>query len=228
MLESIDNDLWHAVHAFRANGLPVTTRMTVVRLPGRRLLVHSPIPADRELRSQLDELGNVAFIVAPNLMHHLFLAPFAAAFPQAVVFGPPGLRRKRPDLGAIEPLPEAACAAWQPELEHFGFEGIPAGDESVWFHRPSATLIVTDLVQWMRGPLAWPTRAYAVLTGVSRAPAVPLTVRALVRDRAAAERSARRLLQWPFARVLLAHDAIITRDAHACLARALSVLQRRS
>ena len=101
-LEPLDTGLWHATHAFKANGLPITTRMTVVRLPGRKLLIHSPIPMPpgSALLRQVQDLGSVAFIVAPNNMHHLFLAPCAAAFPGAVVYGPRGLAHKRPDLAA--------------------------------------------------------------------------------------------------------------------------------
>ena len=223
MLQPIDDNLWHAVHAFTANGLPITTRMTVVRLPGRQLLVHSPVPPSDGLRRQLDSLGSVAFIVAPNKMHHLFLAPFAATYPGAAVHGPHGLPKKRQDLGAMKELPAGDVPGWLPELEHFAFEGIPAGNESVWFHRPSATLIVTDLLQWMQGDLPWTTRAYATLTGVRQGLAVPRTVRALVRDRAAARRSAARLLRWPFTRVVMAHNAILDTEAHAQVARALAV-----
>lgn len=225
-LESIDTHLWHATHAFKANGLPITTRMTVVRLPGRKLLVHSPVPMppDSELWRQMQGLGTVAFVVAPNKMHHLFLAPCAAAFPDAVVYGPQGLAHKRPDLAArLRELPAGDVTEWLPDLEHLAFEGIPAGNESVWFHRPSATLIVTDLLQWMAGDLSWPTRAYATLTGVRRKLAVPLTVRALVRDRAAAALSAERVLRWPFTRVVMAHNQVIDSDAHAQVARALAV-----
>lgn len=223
MLQPIDDNIWHMVHAFRANGLPITTRMTVVRLPGRRLLIHSPIPLSNDLRRQLDGLGSVAFIVAPNNMHHLFLHPFATAFPNAIVYGPAGLRRKRPDLEVIKELPTGDVAEWQPDLEHVAFAGIPAGSESIWFHRPSATLIVTDLLQWMQGELAWSIKTYAVVTGVRRKLAVPRTVRALVRDRSAAALSAKRVLRWPFSRVVIAHNTIIGTDAHAQVASALSV-----
>lgn len=223
MLQLIDTNIWHAVHAFAANGLPITTRMTVVRLPERKLLVHSPIPLSDSMRRQFAELGRVAFIIAPNRMHHLFVAPFAAAFPDATVYGPAGLHKKRPDLRAISDLPAEDVAEWQPDLEHLAFEGIPAGSESVWFHRPSATLIVTDLVQWMQGNLPWSTKTYAVLTGVRRKLAVPLTVRALVRDRAAAAQSAERVLRWPFSRLVVAHNAIIDTDAHGQMASALAV-----
>lgn len=223
MLQPIDDNLWHATHAFTANGLPITTRMTVVRLPGRKLLLHSPIPLNDGLLGQVEALGCVAFIVAPNKMHHLFLAPCAAAFPGAVVYGPRGLRKKRPNLGAMRELPPGEVPEWGPDLEHLAFEGIPAGNESVWFHRPTATLVVTDLLQWMRGDLPWATRAYAALTGVRRGLAVPWTVRALVRDRAAAARSAERVLRWPFTRVVTAHNAIVDTDAHGQVAWALAV-----
>ena len=220
MLQSIDKNLWHTVHAFTANALPVTTRMTVVRLPSGKLLIHSPTPLTDALQRELDELGQVAFIIAPNLMHHLFLAPFAAAFPNARIYGPAALRNKRPDLGPMMVLPANNVAEWMPDLEHFVFEGIPAGCESVFFHRPTATLIVTDLVQWMQGDIAWSTKIYAALTGVRKQLAVPLTVRLLTRDRDAAAKSAKRLLDWPFERIIFAHNSIIDTDAHALVSQA--------
>lgn len=223
MLQPIDDNIWHKVHAFHVNGLPITSRMTIVRLPERKLLIHSPIPLSNDLHRQIDELGSVAFIVAPNKMHHLFLAPFAAAFPDATVYGPKGLAKKRPDLGVIKELPAGEVPEWLPDLEHFAFAGIPAGSESLWFHRPSSTLIVTDLLQWMQGDLPWSIKTYAVLTGVRRGLAVPRTVRALVRDRAAAAQSAERVLGWPFSTVVTAHNTIVSKDAHAQVARALSV-----
>ena len=225
-LEPLATHLWHATNAFQANGLPITSRMPVVRLPENKLLLHSPIPmpSGSERLRQVQALGTVAFIVAPNKMHHLFLAPCAAAFPDAMVYGPQGLAKKRPDLAArLHELPAGNLPAWLPDLEHMAFDGIPAGNESVWFHRPSATLIVTDLLQWMAGDLPWSTRAYASLTGVLRGLAVPWTVRALVRDRAAAARGAEQLLRWPFTRVVMAHNQVIEADAHALVARALAV-----
>ncbi|WP_036593236.1 DUF4336 domain-containing protein [Ottowia thiooxydans] len=223
MLQPIDTNIWHAVHSFTANGLPITTRMTVVRLPDRKLFVHSPIPLDDETRLQLDALGRVAFIVAPNLFHHLFLGLFSDAYPEALVYGPAGLRKKRPDLQALRDLPTGENQEWEPDLEHLTFEGIPAGRESIWFHRPTGTLIVTDLVQWWQGKLRWTTQAYAILTGVRHKPAVPLTVRALVRDKQAAARSAERLLQWPISRIVVAHNTIIETNAYAQITHALRV-----
>ena len=82
---------------------------------------------------------------------------------------------------------------------------------------------MTDLLQWMAGDLAWSTRVYATLTGVRRQLAVPLTVRALVRDRRAAARSAERVLRWPFERVVRANNQVVDTDAYAQVTRALAM-----
>jgi hypothetical protein len=50
---------------------------------------------------------------------------------------------------------------------------------------------------------------------------VPVTVRGLVRDRNAAQRSARRIMQWPFERVVTAHNAVVEVHAQEVVRRAL-------
>ena len=216
------DDLWHATHAFKVNGVSNSSRMTVVRLQGGGLWLHSPIPIDDTLRAELDALGPVQFIVAPNKLHHLFMASCAAAFPAATLHGAPGLAAKRPDIASLRELDRAVLPPWQPNLDQLAFDGIPFANETVWFHAPSSTLVVTDLVQFWDGPLPWSARLYAALTGVRGELAVARTVRALVCDRAAAARSAERILQWPTRRIVMAHNAIIETDAHARLARAFA------
>ncbi len=217
-------EIWHATHNFTVNLMPVTSRMTVVRLAGNGLWLHSPIPLDKRLLSELAALGEVRAIVAPNKAHHLFLTPCAAAFPNAVVYGAPGLAKKRPELPSLLELPPTIVSDWAEQLDQIFVEGIPLMNECVWFHRASATLIATDLVQFWDGELAWSAKLYARLTGVRAALAVPYTVRALVRDRAAARRSAERILKWPIQRIVMAHNAVIDIEAHAQIRQALAPL----
>jgi Domain of unknown function (DUF4336) len=221
MLHRLADDLWHTTHAFTVNGIALTSRMTVVRLPGKQLWLHSPIPVSDALRAELDSLGTVAYIVAPSKTHHLFVPACQAAFPGATLYGAPGLGAKRPDLVSLQELPADAVAPWAPGLQHMVVEGIPFGNETVWFHAPTATLIVTYLLQWWQGELPWSARWYATLTGVRSGLAVPRTVRALVRDRQACRSSMARLQQWPFERVLMAHNAVVEDDAKAQVASAL-------
>ena len=60
-------------------GFRVQTRMAVVRLPGARLLLYSPVPLTTRLRQELEQLGQISFIVSPNKIHNLTLADYRAA-----------------------------------------------------------------------------------------------------------------------------------------------------
>lgn len=222
MIECLTDGVWHVQHAFTVNGMPLTSRMTVVRLSDGSLWLHSPVPMRPPLRDAVQALGPARHIVAPSKAHHLFAADAAAAFPGARLYGAPGLAAKRPDLAGLHELPMGAGAPWADDLEVRVFEGIPYANETVWFHRPSRTLIVTDLLQWWRGDLALAARCYARLTGVRTRLGVPWTVRLLVRDREAARRSAAALLDWPFDRLVTAHNVVLDTDVRRQVGEALA------
>jgi hypothetical protein len=223
MLNAIAPDIWHVPHNFTANGLPVSSRMTVVRLKSGGLWLHSPVPLDSRLLAELKALGDVKYIVAPSKTHHLFAAECAAAFPQAKLYGAPGLPAKRPDLTNMTELTPAAPPEWRDDLDQLFFDGIPFGNETVWFHKSSRTLILTDLCQWWQGDLPFAARVYASLVGVRRQLAVPRNVRWLVKDRQAAHASAQKILRWPIGRVTTAHNSIVEGDAHAAVKAAFSI-----
>jgi hypothetical protein len=86
--------LWITQRPLRVYGVDIGTRMTIVRFRDGRLLVHSPVSLTAHLRSQLDELGSVGFVVAPNRWHHLFVGDYRQAYPEALVFAAPGLSAK--------------------------------------------------------------------------------------------------------------------------------------
>jgi hypothetical protein len=222
MIQRLADGLWHVQHAFKVNGLPLTTRMTLVRLSDGGLWLHSPVPIEPALRAAVQALGPVRHIIAPSKTHHLFLKDAVQAFPDAALFGAPGLAQKRPDVAGLRALPMDAGAPWADELECMLFEGIPFANETVWWHRRSGTLIVTDLLQWWQGDMALPARLYARLTGVRHRLGVPTTVRLLVRQREDVRRSARRILDWSFERVITAHNAVIDTDARQQVEQALS------
>lgn len=71
MLRPIDRHLWVAEQPQKFWGLSVGTRMTVILLSQGSLLLISPIKIDLETKAQLDSIGQVEFIIAPNLFHHL-------------------------------------------------------------------------------------------------------------------------------------------------------------
>jgi hypothetical protein len=222
MLAQIAPNLWHMQRRFTTAGMPVTSRMTVVRFADGRLWIHSPVRLDEATREQLAGLGEVAWIVAPNRFHHLFAGDCKRAFPGAALYGAPGLAAKRPDLRGLRELGERIEPAWAADLEQVLMRGMPGSNEVVWFHKASATLIATDLLQCWCGDLPWAAALYARVTGVRNRLDVPRTVRLITRDKATAAQSAQAVLRWPITRVITGHNAIVEQDAHALVERAFA------
>ena len=224
MIQSIATNIWHAQYKFTAAGLPVSTRMTIVRLKNSALWIHSPVPLSPEIRAQLAELGNVQYVIAPSKTHHLFVSEWIEAFPSAKLFGAPGLQAKRPDLKQMIKLRPVVEPEWEDELEQIFFDGIPFGNETAWFHKESRTLILTDLCQWWQGNLPFAAKFYAHVTGVRNKLAMPRTVRLMIKDREAARVSSEKILNWPFERVVVAHNVIIEKEAHKAVTNAFKCL----
>lgn len=77
------------------------TETVVVTLSSGSLLVYGPVPLSPLVTSTLPTLGNgkVAYIVAPDIEHHMSIGPWKQQFPEAHVIGPEGLREKRAKQG---------------------------------------------------------------------------------------------------------------------------------
>ena len=80
-LIEIATDLWVATQPLRFIGLEIGSRMTVVRLPSQELVLISPIELDESGYQQLDQLGPVRHIIAPNLFHHLSVGSVQSSLP---------------------------------------------------------------------------------------------------------------------------------------------------
>lgn len=216
-LKPLADDIWIAERPQTFYGLAVGTRMTVIRLTGGRLLLHSAVALDSALRAELDALGRVAYVVAPNRVHHLYAGDVAKAYPEARLWIGPGLETKRPDLRYVAILGDESPEEWRGELDQTFFRGRPYENEVTFFHRKSRTLILCDLA-FNFGPSApamtrfWMKlmRSYGSF-GPSKLD--PL----LIRDRAAARQSLERILGWHFDRVIIAHGDVLERGGHEAL-----------
>lgn len=208
-MQQLHPDLWVTGSPLRFLGLEVGARMTVVRLPGSRLLLHSPISATADLVREVTDLGEVAYIVAPNQLHHLFVGEWQRACPAALTYVAPGLDTKRADLTIAGVLGDQAEAGWEGVVDQVFVKGFPFANEVVFFHRPSSTLIATDLA-FNIGPNSPPmTRLLFRLGGVYGRLTPTILERVLVRDRVAFRRSLETILDWPFERVVIAHGDVL-------------------
>lgn len=181
--------------------------MALIRLSGGGLFVWSPIALSPALRSEIDALGPVHHLVAPNSLHHLFLAEWRSSYPRARLYAPPGLSEKRRDLVFDAELGDTPKPGWAADIDQIVMHGSAVLTELVFFHRSSRTAIFADLIQnfapdWFTG---W-RRLVARLDGiVAPHPGAPREWRASFVHRRRARAALDRILGWPIERALIAH-----------------------
>jgi hypothetical protein len=205
-------------------GFQLPTRMSVLVYASGKLALVSPVPIDDEVARKLAVLGDVHYLIAPNLLHHAYLAAATTRYPMAKVLGPSALRKKRPDLTLHATLDAGLPAELTQVVEMVHIDGAPAVDEYVFFHSRTRTLVVTDLVFNLVRPRGWFTHLVLFLVGCHRRLGQSRTWRLFVRDRAAASVSFQRVLALPFDTLVMAHGEVVKLDARAKLARALAWL----
>ena len=209
----VPDSLWIAQMPLSTYGLEIGTRMTICRLVNGALWVHSPIKPDEQLCQQIDSLGTVRFIVAPNRHHHFFIGDFINAYPNALLFASPDLPKKRPELsfdGVLGDMPEPG---WSADLDQVLIRGNLFHDEVVFFHRHSHTLIVADLC--MSGHREQPllTRLVLWLAGIYEKPGPTIDVKLAYYNKAAARSCLEKVMKWDFRQIILAHGHPIRADA---------------
>lgn len=209
MLRKLDENLWVAEQPLRFMGLAVGARMTIIRLADGGLWVHSPLRLTPERRQAVEALGPVRFLVAPNKYHHLFIGEWMAAYPQARAYAAPGLPEKRKDLSFHAVLSDQAPAEWSGQIELLPWRGAPMLSEVVFFHRPSRTLVLTDMAHNVGPDAAATTRFFFRLFGGYGRLGTSLVERMVNRDRPAVRRTVDTILQWDFQRVIIAHGHIV-------------------
>jgi hypothetical protein len=191
--------------------------MTVIRLSGGRLLLHSPVTLDPQLRGELDAIGKVAYAVAPNRVHHLHAGEVAQHYPGTRLWIGPGLETKRPDLQYEAILGDDAPEEWRDEVAQTFFRGRPYENEVAFFHEASRTLILCDLA-FNFGPSTATVTRWLMKSIRSYGHLGPSKLDPwLIKDRAAARASLERILAWDFDRVVVAHGDVQERGGHPIL-----------
>ena len=207
--------------------LPYTTRMTVIRLSCGSLWVHSPIRLNEALKQQIDQLGTVRYLIAPNQLHHLFLPDWLQQYPQAQLFGTQGVQDKRPDIRFDGLLTADFSAPWQDEIQQLLFTGSAVMEEAVFFHKASKILIVTDLIENFAPQSFTPLKRLLAKAAGILAPngKMPADWRlSFLFHKAEARVHMQRIIGWQPEKISMAHGLIIEKDAVAFLHRSFSWL----
>ncbi|MEL6494901.1 MAG: DUF4336 domain-containing protein [Cyanobacteria bacterium J06623_7] len=222
MLREIDHNLWVVEQPLKFMGLPVGTRMTVIRLEDNSLLLISPIQITPELGEQLKDLGTVKYLAAPNLFHYLYLAQCQQMYPQSQVLAPPGLETKQPDL-KIDKTFTRDDIKFGSQLEYTLFTGfqvlivsqIKTVNEIVFYHPSTKTLIITDSAFNFDSTFPWITQLTARVIGSYQNLKPSWLEKIAVRDKQQTQKSIDKILSWDFERVIMGHGTIVETNAKA-------------
>lgn len=212
-MELIAPDVWQlpgpSIRIPGGGKLP--TCATVIRLADRSLLVYSPVEIDDARAEAIAAVGEVAHLVVPSLLHHLFAEAAARRWPKALVHATPGVRHKQPGLRIDRELP---LGDWGAGLEAELVGGTPKLNEVVLFHQPSGTLVCADLFFHVTRPENLRTRFVLALVGAGGGRLAQSREWSFLRkDRAAARASVARILGWPITRVAVCHGSAMEIDA---------------
>ena len=229
VLKPFGTDLWIVDGppvGYRLGGvtIPCPTRMTIARLPDGSLWVHSPIEPMDALIRELGELGPVGHIVVPNGLHTTHTPTWAEAHTSASVYAPSALpARTRDALPVHHSLDDELPAAWGDTFDMVRVRG-DGFVEVVFYHRPSRTLIVTDLMQAfeadrVEGRLPRMLLRFGGATGPAAKPSVEVRAMLLLHRRSF-RNAAARMKAWRPERIVLAHGPCITANGANALEQA--------
>lgn len=220
-LEEFADHVWVKRIPLNFYGMQMGTRMTVIRLSdaaGGGLFVHSPIKLTPDLKSQIEAMGPVRFLIAPNRLHHLFVSDWVAAFPDAERWCVKNLVKKRQDITWTGVLDDAYASngadpatAWGADIDQIIFR-TSFQDEALFLHRASKTLILVDLFESVWPEDHWLYRWFSRLLGTWRRPTVTYDQRLTVRNKPTARATRDTVLSWDFDRIILAHGRLITEN----------------
>ena len=227
-LKPVAKDIWIVDGGeIRFYGMPFSTRMTIIRLPNGDLWLHSPTKLISELKKEIVSLGRVTHLIAPNWIHYAYVGEWLNTFPDAVSWAAPGVRERSTKMGMRirfdRDLEDNAPEVWADVIRQMIVSGSDIHREAVFFHSPSRTLVLTDLIEnfeaknlplWMR-PLAW---CAGILDPDGRQ---PLDMRLTFKKRKPIfARDVARMIEWKPERVILAHGRWYEKEGVAELKRA--------
>jgi hypothetical protein len=152
-LKAVDDNVWIVDGPIIRFGMPwpkvpFPTRMTLIRLGNQDLFIHSPTPLMPSLRREVEGIGKPRWIIGPNRIHYWWIPEWHAGFPGAQVYLAPRIREQAGDRINFDTLTldRQSSYPWDEAIATLPVAGSYM-TEVVFFHRPSRTLVLADLIE---------------------------------------------------------------------------------
>lgn len=219
-MQALAENLWIMHFPMRALGMELGRTVTLIGLRSGELALHSTAPFTRADVEEISAIGQPDFLIEATLFHDTFAATARKMFPDAMYLAPEGFSH-------LTTVPTSSLAtppdSWKGELEVLRLEGMPKIEEHVFFHRPSRTLIVADLIfNFGQDATTWTRFLFRWLSGITDYPGMSRLFRSMIRDREAFARSTQQMMRWDFDRVIVGHGDIIETNGKRAMVAALA------
>jgi hypothetical protein len=202
-------------------GAKLPVRATVIALGNGDLALHSPVAMNEDVVESLRRLGVVRHLIAPSALHHLHLAASLHHFPEAKVYGTRALLKKRKSLRVDVFLNDGLPSAMAEELGSITLAGNPQVEETVFFHKTSKSLLVTDMVFNITRPQGMMSKFVLSCTGTNGRLAQSRLWQFYAKDKSAFVESTHRMLGWNFEKLVPCHGDVLASGAKDAVHAAL-------
>ncbi len=193
-------------------------RSTLLPHGGGAVLI-SPIDFN-DAQVQVLKQFTVTDIVAPSDIHHLFVLDAQKIFPNARIWRVPGLEKKRPDVAWTHVFGESKWLV--DEIKVLPIDGAPKLSEHLFFHTPSSTLVITDLVFNVIRPAGLAAKIIFTIMGTYNGLAMSRLWSVAIRDKVKFRSSIEKVLKLDIENLALAHGGNVQGDGKRLLMGALA------
>lgn len=219
MIEEIGPHLFIQRHPLRMAGCQMGRIVTIVQLDSGKLFVHSTANFSQEDINEINTLGTPAWLVEATCFHDTCSKAGRTAFPEIPYLVPPGFA----DAESLDASPLLHGQTWANELQAIEIGGMPKIREFAFYHSPSKTLILADLLFNLPPDVGRWTQWFLRATGgIHEFPGMSRLFRFFIKDRAAFASSIQQIADLPIDRIVVAHGEPIVQDAKATLMNTLT------
>ena len=206
-IKKIDEGVWCLESYFLSLGCRGSLRMTILKTQSG-LLLYSPVALDAELIASIRALGTVTDIVAPNKMHHMYLRPCVATFPEANCWVSEGLLEKIGSVDGAQIITPDVVFGNDNDIKKFTLTGHRI-QETMIFHKPSGTLLTADLLYNYQTEQYPAEKLFFWMIGNYGRPNVAFYHRFSVTDKSSIRSMIDTITNWPINRIIMSHGRII-------------------
>ncbi len=192
-------------------GLVLPIRSSLIRSDLASVLI-SPIKFKEAEVQRIIQQGGVSDIIAPSMLHHLYISAAKRNFKTARLWCTEGLQTKRSDI-SWDHVVHPANWPFGDFLKMQIIEGMPKVNEIAFFHEASKSLILIDLCFNLQDPRGFASGLLLRLFGTYKKFNVSGFFTMQIKDKVAFRKSLEKILEWNFERILMAHGQIIEADA---------------